>query len=99
MFRGQIIQILIGVLIIILGAQCWAQNMNVPHRLISGVILHVYGILIIAAGASVCTKISRIDYSQPVGDVHKRLDGIRNTYLRFGTLRGSRGIVSLQVDV
>lgn len=88
LFRGQIIQILIGVAIIVLGAQCWARNMNVPHRLVSGVILHVYGLLIIAAAASVCTRIKRIDYSQPVDQVRNKLDDVKNVYLRFGSLIG-----------
>lgn len=86
--RGQVIQILIGVLIIGLGAQCWARNTDVPHRLVSGIILHVYGVLLIAAGAAVCTRISRIDYSQPVSEIRSRLDSVRSTYLRIGGVIG-----------
>jgi serine/threonine-protein kinase len=88
LFRGQIIQVLIGVLIIILGAQCWARNTHVPHRLFSGAILHVYGLLVIAAAAAVCTRINRIDYSEPVERVRSRLDDVRNVYLRFGSVIG-----------
>lgn len=88
LFRGQLVQIFIGVLLIVLGAQCWARNTDVPHRLISGVILHVYGVLVIAAGASVCTRINRIDYSEPVEQVRSRLDDVRRIYLRFGSITG-----------
>ncbi|MCG8649158.1 MAG: serine/threonine protein kinase, partial [Pirellulales bacterium] len=88
LFRGQIIQILIGVIIILLGAQCWARNTHVPHRLICGVILHVYGVLVIAAGASVCNRINRIDYSEPVRQVRSRLDDVKNVYLRLGAVIG-----------
>ena len=74
LFRGQILQVLIGVALIVLGAQCWARNTHVPHRLICGVILHVYGVLVIGAAATVCTRINRIDYSEPVNRVRSRLD-------------------------
>lgn len=88
LFRGQLIQMFIGVIIIVLGAQCWARNTSVPHRLISGVILHVYGVALIAAAAAVCTRINRIDYSEPVAQVRNSLDRVRRTYLRFGSLVG-----------
>ena len=88
LFRGQLIQMVIGIIIIILGVQCWVRNMHVPHRLISGAILHVYGILLIGAAANVCTKINRIDYSEPVDRVRSGLDKVKNAYLRFGALIG-----------
>ena len=74
--RGQVIQILIGVAFIILGAQLWARNTDVPHRVINGVVLHVYGVIVIGAGAHVCTRIGRMDYSKPVGQVRKMLDNV-----------------------
>jgi serine/threonine-protein kinase len=86
--RGQVIQILIGVIIILLGAQCWAQNTHVPHRLLCGVILHIYGVFVIAAGAAVCTRINRIDYSEPVDQIRSKLDAVRNVYLKVGAVIG-----------
>jgi serine/threonine protein kinase len=88
LFRGQLIQILIGIVIIALGVQCWARNTHVPHRVINGVILHVYGVLVIAAAANVLTKINRIDYSKPVDQVRSGLDDVRKAYLRFGSAIG-----------
>lgn len=86
--RGQIIQLLIGVIIIAVGAQCWARNTHVPHRLVCGAILHVYGVLVIAAGAAVCTRINRIDYSEPVDQIRSKLDAVKNIYLSVGGLIG-----------
>lgn len=88
LFRGQIIQILIGVAMIVLGAQCWAPNTHVIHLLVSGVILHVYGLAIIVAAANVMTRIKRIDYSKPVDHVRSRLDAVRTMYLRVGPIIG-----------
>lgn len=85
---GQVIQVLIGILLIILGAQCWAQNTDVPHRLVCGAIVHIYGIVVIGAGIHVCTRIGRMDYSMPVGQVHEMLDRVRKAYLLGGQLVG-----------
>lgn len=88
LFRGQLIQIFVGIIIIVVGAQCWARNTHIPHRLICGVILHVYGVLVIAAAGNVCARINRIDYSEHVARVRGRLDDVQKTYLRFGSVIG-----------
>ncbi len=85
---GQIIQILIGIALIILGAQCWTRNTGVPHRLICGVILHVYGVVVIGAAGHVLTRIGRMDYSKPVEQVREMLDRVRKAYLLVGPLIG-----------
>lgn len=86
--RAQFIQILIGVILIWLGAQCWARNTNVPHRLICGLILHVYGIVVIGVGAHVWTRISRMDYSKPIREIRGMLERVRKAYLLGGPLIG-----------
>ncbi len=88
LFRLQILQILIGVALMVLGAQCWARNTHVPHRLICGLIVHVYGLLVIGTAANVCTKIRRIDYSKPVDDIRDTLGTVSTAYLRFGPIIG-----------
>ena len=85
---GAIIQIVIGVALIALGAQCWAQNIGVPHRLVCGVILHVYGVVVIGAAAHVSTRIGRMDYSKPVSEVREMLERVRKAYLLGGPLVG-----------
>ena len=88
LFRGQVFQIFLGIALIVLGAQCWARNMQVPHRVINGVILHVYGILVIAQAAVVMTNVKRIDYSKPVDEIRNGLDRVRTVYLRAGAIIG-----------
>jgi len=88
LFRWQILQVLIGVALIVLGVQCWARNTHVPHRLVCGLIVHVCGVLVIGTAAHVCTKIKRIDYSQPVDDIRNNLGTVRIAYLRFGHIIG-----------
>ncbi|QDT05665.1 Serine/threonine-protein kinase PknB [Rubripirellula lacrimiformis] len=84
----QIIQILIGVAIIILGAQCWARNTHVPHRLFSGIILHVYGVFLIGSAVAICTRIKQIDYSKPVGEIRDNLGRLQSVYLGVGPVIG-----------
>lgn len=88
LFRGQLLQMLIGVALIVLGVQCWALNTQIPHRVVNGIIVHVYGVLVISQAALVCTRIKRIDYSKPVGAIRKKLDSLRSGYLRAGVIIG-----------
>lgn len=88
LFRGQIIQMFLGILCIAIGVFCWARNMQIPHRLISGIIMHVYGVCLIIAAAITCTKIRRIDYSNPIPDVKQSVESIRKHYLYSGAFLG-----------
>lgn len=85
---GHIIQILLGIALVALGVQCWARNMDIPHRLVCGLILHTYGIVVIGAGAHVWTRIGRVNYSAPITQVRAMLDRVRKAYLLGGPLVG-----------
>ena len=86
--RGQILQIFVGIGLIAMGAQCWARHTDDTARLICGLIIHVYGVVVIGTAANVCTKIARVDYSEPVVSIRQRVDRIRTAYLRTGIVVG-----------
>lgn len=88
LLRWQLIQIVFGVALIVLGAQCWARNTETPHRLVSGIIVHVYGVAVIAQGALVCTRIRSIDYSKPTDVVRDKLHRLQSGYLQAGVIIG-----------
>ena len=88
LFRGQIVQVLVGIALIVLGAQCWARNTDVSHRVVNGVILHVYGVIVISQAVLVCTRIRRIDYSKSVADIRSKLDSLQTGYLRAAVIIG-----------
>ncbi|MEZ6132630.1 MAG: serine/threonine-protein kinase [Planctomycetaceae bacterium] len=88
LFRWQLFQVVIGVALILLGVQCWAPNTQILRRVVNGVILHVYGVLVISQAALVCTRIRRIDYSESVVDIRSKLDSVRSGYLRAGVIVG-----------
>ncbi|MCA9059330.1 MAG: serine/threonine protein kinase [Planctomycetaceae bacterium] len=86
--RGQWLQVLLGIALILLGVWCWARNTQILHRVVSGVILHVYGVLVISQALLVITRIRRIDYSRPVTEIRSKLDSLRSAYLRAGVIIG-----------
>jgi serine/threonine-protein kinase len=88
LFRGQLLQMLIGVALILLGIQCWALNTQVPHRLVNGVIVHVYGVIMIISAAAVCVRIKQVDYSKPVDQIRSKLDRVRSLRVFLGPIIG-----------
>ena len=88
LFWGQILQMLIGILFIAIGVHCWTRNMEVPHRLGSGILLHVYGVALILCAGVTCARIRRLDYSKPLDEVRAQLQAIQSHYLRSGTILG-----------
>lgn len=86
--RWQFLQILVGIALIALGAYCWTQNTRVPHRLVSGFIIHVYGIAFMAAAIAVISRIKSIDYAEPVDAVRAKVARARELYLRLSPLIG-----------
>ncbi len=86
--RGQLLQVLIGVAFIALGVQCWALNTDIPHRVVCGVIVQIYGILVISQGLLVFTRNKGIDYAKPVDEIRSKLDSLRSGYLRAGIIIG-----------
>jgi len=88
LFRGQLLQMLFGIAFIAIGVYCWAPNQHIPHRLVCGIILHVYGVLIIIMAGLVCGRIKRLDCSKSVDHIREDLDSIRKLYLRFGPFIG-----------
>lgn len=88
LFRWQVLQILVGIALIGVGAQCWARNTQVMHRAVNGVIVHLYGILLIAQALLICTRVRRIDFSRPIHEIRSKLESLRSGYLRSGPIVG-----------
>lgn len=88
LFRGQLIQILIGVALIAIGALCWAPNLHILHKAVSGMIVHAYGLALVISAAVVCVRIKGIDYAKPVNEIRMQLGKVRSAYLCVGALIG-----------
>ena len=86
--RWQWLQLLLGIGLIALGAYGWTRNTNVPHRLISGLIVHIYGVLMIAAAIKVLVCLKDVDTTEPIEVVRHQLRGVRNWYMRLTPVLG-----------
>jgi hypothetical protein len=79
---GQAFQMLCGVGLIVLSVPFWSAHLDVPHLLLAGVSVHVYGVLMIICGGATMGLISRIDYAAPVLAIQKQLGHTRRFYVR-----------------
>lgn len=85
---GQALQMITGALIALWAVEFWSQHRDVPHLLITGLIVHAYGIAMILLGAAMQVLIGRIDYAAPVLTIQRQLAQLRKLYVRGGLLIG-----------
>jgi hypothetical protein len=82
---GQVMQMLLGIALIVLGVACWKRNVEVPGYLVSGILVHAFGVVNVAfAGITLCL-IGSIDYAAPVLAIQKRLALLQRFYA-FGAV-------------
>jgi serine/threonine-protein kinase len=79
---GQALQILCGIALIEWAVSFWSAHRDVPHLLLAGISVHVYGVLMIICGGATIGLISRIDYAAPVLAIQKQLGQLRRFYVR-----------------
>jgi serine/threonine-protein kinase len=88
LLHWQYLQVLFGIGLILLGVQCWTRNIGIPHRIVNGIVVHVYGVIVISQALLVFTRIKRIDYSKPVVEIRSKLNSVRSGYLRSAVIIG-----------
>ena len=70
---GQAIELAFWFVLVIFVAPFWITHRATPHFLVSGLVLHVYGIAAIWLGTVQLLQNARIRYAGPVVDVQKRV--------------------------
>lgn len=88
LFWGQIAQMVFGVCMILLGIGCWKHNTGVPALLISGILVHAYGVAATAMAGMTLGLISQIDYTAPVLTIQRHLGRLRRFYILNGMITG-----------
>jgi hypothetical protein len=88
LFWGQIASIVFGLCMLLLAIDVWPSHRDVPHLLIAGIVMHVYGVATIIAGGIVCGLIAGIDHAAPVLQLQQRLARLRKTYIIGGMCVG-----------
>jgi hypothetical protein len=78
---GQIAQVLSGIVVIVLAIAYYKSNLRVPHRLIAGVVMHVYGVAAIMLAGMTLSAILAIDWCEPVAEIQRKLERLRSLYL------------------
>lgn len=84
MVWGQAIQIVLGALLALTSANFWVNHRQVPHLLVSGLVMHAYGLAMILFGVRMQVLIARIDFGAPVLEIQRRMARLRHFYSRSG---------------
>ena len=85
---GQAIQMLLGVVTVMLSVAFWTEHRTAPHLLVAGIVMHVYGVAMIAIGGVTLGWLRRLDYTAPVLIMQKQLAGVRRVYVIGGMCIG-----------
>ncbi|MGH8102022.1 MAG: hypothetical protein ACREIW_12045 [Chthoniobacterales bacterium] len=88
---GQVLQLICGVLLAMLGGSFWVDHIGVAHLMIYGISLHVYGIMFIIFAARDLFLVQRIDYAAPVLALQKQIAELRAWHLRAALWFGIAG--------
>ncbi len=87
LFWGQLAQMLSGLFFIVLAVSFWPQHRDVPHLLLAGLVVHVYGVACIAL-SGITLGLMRIDHAAPVLAIQKQLARLRRFYIVNGMIVG-----------
>ena len=85
LFWGQLLQLLLGIGLILLGVACWTRNTDIPGLFATGIVVHAFGVITTAMAGITMGLVSAIDYSSPVLKIQKRMALL----LRFQRLNGN----------
>lgn len=86
---GQVVQMLLGIGLIVLGVACWTHNLHSPGLLISGILVHAFGVLHVAMGGLTLALIGTIDYAAPVLRIQKQMARLLKFYTLNANLCGA----------
>lgn len=88
LYWGHIVQVVLGIVSIIFGVSVWTKNIDSAPLLVSGIVAHLYGILLIITAGQVMYQIKKLDYSAPVLGIQKQISRVERTYVNNGWLIG-----------
>lgn len=88
LFWGQLVQMLIGVVVLLLGVAIWTSAGGVAALVAAGLVLHVYGIAVVIASGMTLGFMQKIDYTAPVVALQRQLAQVRRCYVIGGMVTG-----------
>jgi serine/threonine-protein kinase len=81
-------QIALGILIALAVGPFWWDRLAEPGLLISGLVLHLYAVLMIALGTRVIVLIRTLQLDAPVVHIQKAMASLRRSYVMTGFVIG-----------
>ncbi len=85
---GQVVQTIVAVVLMVWSAVFWVEHRSVLHLMLAGMIMQVYAVVVLVAGARTLTLIRRIDYAVPVMEIDATFERLRQWYRRSGMAVG-----------
>ena len=80
LFWGQMLQLALGVALIVLGVACWTRNVDSAGFLISGLLVHAFGLLHVIGAGITLGLMRTIDYAAPVLTIQKQMARLLRFY-------------------
>jgi hypothetical protein len=81
---GQVIQIAVGAALAMAAGSFWFDHRDTPNLLVTGVLLHLYGIAMIVAAARNLFLVGRVNEAAAVLDLQRRVATLRAWRIREG---------------
>ncbi|MBP7779829.1 MAG: serine/threonine protein kinase [Acidobacteria bacterium] len=88
LYGGQVAQGLIGAALVVAAVTVWVRHWDLVHLRVAGLLMHAYGIGVIAVSGRTLWFITRIDYAAPVVAIQRQLGELRQWYALSGLLIG-----------
>lgn len=91
LIAGQVIQLGVGLLLAVAAGSFWVDHRAQPNLLVTGVLLHLYGIAMIVAAVRNLVFVARVDEAAPVLTLQSRIADLRAWRIREGRWFGVVG--------
>ncbi len=88
---GQIIQIIGGGLLALWGGSFWVDHLGIAHLMVEGILVHLYGIMMIVFAARDLVLVRQFDYTAPVLTLQKQIGDLRAWHRTAGLWFGLTG--------
>lgn len=83
---GQIAQLFIGIWMSLQFGSHWIEHFPTPHLLVSGLLCHAFGIMLVVFAARELYMIFHIDFSESVVSIQKKLTMLQTWRSRVGSV-------------
>ncbi|SDH01793.1 hypothetical protein [Dyella sp. 333MFSha] len=87
----QLIQLIAGLMLAVAAGSFWVDHRAQPSLLVTGVLLHLYGVAMIIAAVRTLVLVARVDEASPVLTLQARIADLRAWRIREGRWFGVAG--------